>query len=62
MIESGLVVEGGGMRGVYTAGVLDFFMDKNIYFDDCYGVSAGDVCKRSGKAPSPPWGLTLTPL
>ncbi len=41
MIESGLVVEGGGMRGVYTAGVLDFFMEKNIYFDDCYGVSAG---------------------
>lgn len=41
MIESGLVVEGGGMRGIYTAGVLDFFMEKNIYFDDCYGVSAG---------------------
>lgn len=41
MIESGLVVEGGGMRGIYTAGVLDFFMEKNIYFNDCYGVSAG---------------------
>ncbi len=41
MIESGLVVEGGGMRGIHTAGVLDFFMEKNIYFNDCYGVSAG---------------------
>ena len=41
MIEAGLVAEGGGMRGVYTAGVLDYFMEKNLYFDDCYGVSAG---------------------
>lgn len=41
MIEAGLVVEGGGMRGVYTAGVLDYFMEKNLYFHDCYGVSAG---------------------
>lgn len=41
MVEVGLVVEGGGMRGIYTAGVLDFFMDKNLYFDDCYAVSAG---------------------
>ena len=41
MINSGLVIEGGGMRGVYAAGVLDFFMEKNIYFDDCYAVSAG---------------------
>ena len=41
MVEVGLVVEGGGMRGIYTAGVLDFFMEKNLYFDDCYAVSAG---------------------
>ncbi len=38
---NGLILEGGGMRGVYTAGVLDFFLDKNIFFDTCYGVSAG---------------------
>ena len=37
----GLVLEGGGMRGVYTAGVLDFFLDKDIEFDNVYGVSAG---------------------
>jgi len=29
------------MKGIYTAGVLDFFLDKEILFSDCYGVSAG---------------------
>ena len=43
MFKSGLVLEGGGMRGTYTAGVLDFFIDKNIYFENTYGVSAG-IC------------------
>ena len=28
MYEAGLVLEGGGMRGLYTAGVLDFFIEK----------------------------------
>lgn len=41
MIKSGLVLEGGGMRGIYTAGVLDYFMEQNLVFSDCYGVSAG---------------------
>ncbi|MBP2034029.1 putative patatin/cPLA2 family phospholipase [Clostridium algifaecis] len=41
MHEIGLVLEGGGMRGVYTAGVLDFFMEKNLYFPYVIGVSAG---------------------
>lgn len=41
MINCGLILEGGGMRGVYTAGVLDYFMEKNLYFKDCYAVSAG---------------------
>lgn len=40
-VKSGLILEGGGMRGVYTAGVLDYFMEQNLYFSDCYGVSAG---------------------
>lgn len=39
--KTGLVLEGGGMRGLFTAGVLDFFLDKNISFDTCMGVSAG---------------------
>lgn len=41
MYKAGLVLEGGGMRGLYTAGVLDFFIEKKIAFSSCYGVSAG---------------------
>lgn len=41
MYKAGLILEGGGMKGVYTAGVLDFFLDKNIDFSSIYGVSAG---------------------
>lgn len=41
MYHAGLVLEGGGMKGVYTAGVLDFFLDKGIEFSSVYGVSAG---------------------
>lgn len=36
-----LVLEGGAMRGMYTAGVLDCFMDHDICFDAVIGVSAG---------------------
>lgn len=38
---SGLVLEGGGMRGVFTCGVLDNFMDRGIRFPYTIGVSAG---------------------
>ena len=41
MYQAGLVLEGGGMKGLYTAGVLDFFLDKNLLFSSVYGVSAG---------------------
>ncbi len=41
MKKLGMVLEGGGMRGVYTAGVLDFFMDQDFYPDGIVGVSAG---------------------
>lgn len=41
MTDAALILEGGGMRGVYTAGVLDFFLDKKIEFPACYAVSAG---------------------
>ncbi len=37
----GLVLEGGAMRGMYTAGVLDIFMDYEIAVDGIVGVSAG---------------------
>ena len=38
---TGLVLEGGGMRGVFTAGVLDWLMDNGMYFPYSIGVSAG---------------------
>ena len=41
MIKAGLVVEGGGMRCVYSSGVLDFFIEKDLFFENNYGVSAG---------------------
>lgn len=41
MYQAGLVLEGGGMKGFYTAGVLDFFLEKGIDFSRIYGVSAG---------------------
>ena len=39
--QTGLVLEGGGMRGVFTCGVLDNFMDRGIRFPYVIGVSAG---------------------
>lgn len=39
----GLVLEGGGHRGIYTAGVLDTFAENKISFDGIMGVSAGCV-------------------
>jgi predicted patatin/cPLA2 family phospholipase len=41
MTDTGLVLEGGGMRGLYTAGVLEYFMDQDLYFPYVIGVSAG---------------------
>ena len=42
-MKIGLVLEGGAMRGLYTAGVLDVFLDKDIKVTDILGVSAGAV-------------------
>lgn len=41
--ESALILEGGAMRGLFTAGVLDVFMENNIAFSHAVGVSAGAV-------------------
>ena len=40
-MKTGLVLEGGGQRGIYTVGVLDCFADHGVEFDYCVGVSAG---------------------
>lgn len=37
----GLVLEGGGLRAMFTSGVLDVFMENGIKFDAAVGVSAG---------------------
>ena len=47
-MKTGLILEGGAMRGIYTAGVLDVFMDHQVHFDGVIGVSAGALhgCSR----------------
>ena len=39
--KTGIVLEGGGMRGMYTSGILDVLMQNHIYLDGMVGVSAG---------------------
>ena len=40
-MKTGLVMEGGAMRGMFTAGVIDVMMEHGIEFDGAIGVSAG---------------------
>ena len=40
-MKTGLVLEGGAMRGMYTAGVLDVLHLAGVHFDGIMGVSAG---------------------
>jgi len=41
--NAALVLEGGAMRGCYTSGVLDYFLDRDIQFNCVIGVSAGSL-------------------
>lgn len=56
MKRSALILEGGGVRGIFSAGVLDSFLASNIEFDTVIGVSAGAlfgvnfISKQSGRA------------
>ncbi|HZJ77981.1 MAG TPA: patatin family protein [Clostridia bacterium] len=56
MSKLGLILEGGGMRGIFTAGVLDYFLEKGIEFDSVIAVSAGSchacsfLSKQHGRA------------
>ncbi len=47
MTEGALVLEGGSLRGVFTAGVLDVFMEEGIELSYVNGVSAGSMCGMS---------------
>lgn len=55
-MKTGIVVEGGAMRAVYNAGVLDVLLENNIFFDYLIGVSAGAgnsasyIAKQAGRA------------
>lgn len=40
-MKTGLILEGGAMRGLFTAGVMDVLMENGIEFDGAIGVSAG---------------------
>lgn len=42
-MKTGIVDIGGGLRGVYAAGIFDYLMDNSIQFDLCIGVSAGSA-------------------
>lgn len=42
-MKTGLILEGGAMRGMFTCGVLDVFMENDIGFDGAAGISAGAV-------------------
>ena len=42
-MKTGLIMEGGAMRGMFTAGVLDVLMENGLVTDGAIGVSAGAV-------------------
>jgi len=56
MYNSALILEGGGMRGLFTSGVLDYFLDREVEFQRIYAVSAGTgnasnyLAKQRGRA------------
>ena len=51
MSDNAMVLEGGGFRGMFTAGVLDVFMEHGIWdFSSAWGVSAGAIAATSYKS------------
>lgn len=52
-MKRGLIMEGGAMRGMFTAGVIDVMMEHGIVYDGAIGVSAGAVfgCNYKSKQP-----------
>ncbi|WP_245375590.1 patatin-like phospholipase family protein [Paenibacillus eucommiae] len=57
-MDIGLLLEGGGMRGIYTAGVLDYWMKRELHFPYMIGVSSGAwhatnyISRQPGRAKS----------
>ncbi len=56
-MEHGIILEGGGMRGIFTCGVLDVLMENCILFDALAGVSAGILFGCNYKSLQPGRGL-----
>ncbi|MBQ8822124.1 MAG: patatin family protein [Lachnospiraceae bacterium] len=52
-MKTGLIMEGGAMRGLFTAGVIDVFMEQGITFDGGIGVSAGATFGSNYKSRQP---------
>lgn len=52
-MKTGLIMEGGAMRGMFTAGVTDVMMENGIRFDGAIGVSAGAVFGCNYKSEQP---------
>ena len=52
-----LILEGGGFRGLYTTGVLDYFMEQGLYLPQVYGISAGalNAVGYAAKQPGQQW-------
>ena len=62
MNNFGLVLEGGGMKGMFTAGVLDYFLEQDLSFGQVIGVSAGAIhaCSYLSKQKHRSRDITLT--
>ena len=52
-MKTGLILEGGAMRGMFTAGILDVLMEHDVTFDGAIGVSAGAVFGCNYKSHQP---------
>lgn len=52
-MKKGLVLEGGAMRGIFTAGILDVFLENKVAFDGAVGASAGAVFGCNYKSVQP---------
>ena len=61
MMKYGLVLEGGALRGLYSAGVIDVLMEAGIEFDGLVGVSAGAAfgCNYKSRQPGRPLRYNL---
>ena len=51
-MKTGLILEGGAMRGLFSAGIMDVMMENGIAYDGVIGVSAGAIFPDRSAVPS----------